>query len=178
MGRKRKEKNIWLPYKWAYKHGSYYYVAGDTEKDKRGGKTWFRLGRTFNEAFAEYKRQLEKQGFNLTLITKVKDYRHKSKEEILSRASPKENGAIYFLIKGNEIVYVGQTTNVHNRLQSHSDKDYDKVYFEPVDASVLRTVEYKYIRMFRPKYNAMHNPNAATRRSWRLTKLKRAESQS
>ena len=69
----------------------------------------------------------------------------------------KERGYIYFLIDGDQIVYVGQSTNVSLRIYHHlkSDKVFDYYSVIPCEQNILNEVEAFYIVRFKPKYN--HN---------------------
>ena len=85
------------------------------------------------------------------------------RKEILSNAKriPFNQYYIYALIKDQEIVYIGQSYNVMQRLGKHIQeglKDFDsysivcKVTQDDVDE-----VERKYIDDLKPKYNIVHN---------------------
>ena len=66
----------------------------------------------------------------------------------------KEKPCVYFLIKNNEIVYVGQTVKLHNRLQQHKlDKDFDSYFFLECKKEELLALERKYIFEFLPVLN-------------------------
>ena len=44
---------------------------------------------------------------------------------------------IYFLIKGRNVVYVGQSENCEHRINSHAnDKDFDRYFIFPVGNGV------------------------------------------
>ena len=78
-----------------------------------------------------------------------------SKGEILSMARPqRKQCGVYFLIENNEIVYVGQSVNVHARVASHY---YGKVfsYFTCIECpqSHLNSLEALYIHKFNPPLN-------------------------
>ena len=84
------------------------------------------------------------------------------KEEILKNKTGVEDGefkakGVYFLIKDDEIVYVGQSTNIFARVTSHSrTKEFDSFTYElkPKATSFeLDQLETKYIGKFTPKYN-------------------------
>jgi hypothetical protein len=61
---------------------------------------------------------------------------------------------VYFLFDGDEIVYVGQSVNVLNRVTSHFyDKKFDKVALLRVPEKDLLAIESIYIKKFLPKYN-------------------------
>jgi len=63
---------------------------------------------------------------------------------------------VYFLIKECEIVYVGKSINVHNRLGSHlCDKDFDKINIIECGLTQLNRLESLYIKRFKPKYNIL-----------------------
>jgi len=80
------------------------------------------------------------------------------KEEILSNmisvnGNFKECG-IYFLIKNEEVVYVGQTINGVSRIKQHKqDKDFDHYYFKQCQKNNLNKNEARYISIYNPKYN-------------------------
>jgi excinuclease UvrABC nuclease subunit len=79
----------------------------------------------------------------------------KSKEKILSDATdiPTVCG-IYFLIKNNEIVYIGQSINIHHRITNHCrDKDFDKVSIIECNKASLDDLEKEYINKFQPIIN-------------------------
>lgn len=63
---------------------------------------------------------------------------------------------IYHLISDDKVVYVGKTTSIINRLNSHycqNLKVYDSVEFFDVDSSVVDLTEYAEILKHQPKYN-------------------------
>jgi len=64
-----------------------------------------------------------------------------------------KNSLIYFFVKENEVVYVGQTRNNIGRPLSHKDKDYDTIYIKYCEVDELDSLEDKYIIKYRPKYN-------------------------
>ena len=66
--------------------------------------------------------------------------------------------AIYFLCKGDEVVYVGQSTTVVGRIVSHineriKDFDPDRVFYLPCPTQDLDRIEKHYIGLLQPKYN-------------------------
>ena len=74
---------------------------------------------------------------------------------------------IYFLWRGNVIVYVGQTRAGFGRIATHiaqSQKVFDGVSFLRCEADQLDEVERKYIDRFMPEYNADSITLAAKRR--------------
>ena len=60
---------------------------------------------------------------------------------------------IYFLLDGNEVVYVGQTKDFVNRIKSHSNKKYTSYRFIECEAKHLLEYEGRWIRKFKPKFN-------------------------
>lgn len=79
--------------------------------------------------------------------------------DILARAHPRDRRVpgIYFLIDGQEIVYVGQSMNLPLRIDQHrreSRKTFDRFTVYPCPEKLLDKLERHYIHVFRPKYNA------------------------
>jgi hypothetical protein len=71
---------------------------------------------------------------------------------------------VYFLCKGNEVVYVGQSTNIGNHVTAHaaeSTKDHDKVFFLRVPASQLVEDESRLIASLKPVHNRVGKKAAA-----------------
>lgn len=64
---------------------------------------------------------------------------------------------VYFLFLNEEIVYIGQSGNVHLRISQHikeKEKEFNKVFYQPVPPEMdLLAIEKYYILKFRPKYN-------------------------
>ena len=64
-----------------------------------------------------------------------------------------KKGYVYFLLKNNEIVYIGASSN-HNRVGQHQrTKDYDCFYYLPCENYNHWHIETLLIRNFKPKYN-------------------------
>ena len=81
-----------------------------------------------------------------------------TKDEILEMAMPVNLEAmvgVYFLLDGDEIVYVGQSkSNIPARIQAHAkDKEFQKFTVMPCDPDMLDDLEAKYIAQYAPKYN-------------------------
>lgn len=76
----------------------------------------------------------------------------------------KPNYYIYFLKKGEEIVYIGMSQNVLNRISTHSKgkeyKDFDSYAFFPTNKGSYETnqLELSLINHFEPFYNCEGNP--------------------
>lgn len=78
------------------------------------------------------------------------------KQEVLDRkqAVTKKDCYVYFLIKNDEIIYIGQTTRGTARVYSHyEDKDFDSYSLVPCEESELNDLAAKYIVKFNPRYN-------------------------
>lgn len=60
---------------------------------------------------------------------------------------------VYFLCKGDEVVYVGQSINPAGRISTHNqdaEKNFDRVYLMPVPESELDDVEGSFIHHLQP----------------------------
>lgn len=67
---------------------------------------------------------------------------------------------VYFLISGDEVVYVGQSKRLRMRVYSHCrDKDFDSVAYCHVYDGKPNNLEALYIAKYNPKYNATLPPN-------------------
>lgn len=60
---------------------------------------------------------------------------------------------IYLLVKGKDVVYVGQTKKGYLRPLSHNDKDFDGFYAIFCEEEDLEILEDTYIKKYLPKYN-------------------------
>jgi hypothetical protein len=61
---------------------------------------------------------------------------------------------IYLLWDGNEIVYVGRTTNLFSRATNHQvDKQFDRIQFVKMPRDRQDIYEMELIKELRPKYN-------------------------
>lgn len=64
------------------------------------------------------------------------------------------NDVIYFLIRGEEIIYIGQTRCTARRISEHRDKNYDEVLVYDVREGVnVDDLETALIRFYRPALN-------------------------
>ncbi len=67
---------------------------------------------------------------------------------------------IYFLFRGDDLVYIGQSINVLGRVTAHtSDKDFDSFAYLPCPEKELLAVEALYINEFKPLLNGRANRN-------------------
>lgn len=68
-----------------------------------------------------------------------------------------QNSFIYFLLKENEVVYVGQTKKGLIRPLTHKDKEYDTIKILYCGVKELDLLEDKYIKKYEPTYNKAVN---------------------
>ncbi len=76
-------------------------------------------------------------------------------DDILAAQAPNQPiSGIYFLIEGDEIVYVGQSIDVHSRLITHrQQKQFSHFSYIEVPPELLDIVERAYISRFKPRLN-------------------------
>lgn len=88
-----------------------------------------------------------------------------TREEIVSAAIARTSiCGVYFLLDGMDIVYVGQSENIHKRLSDHirlKEKQFDAFHFIECHPALLDQLEHSYIAALQPKYNARLNLRAA-----------------
>jgi hypothetical protein len=67
---------------------------------------------------------------------------------------------VYFLVKGDEVVYIGQSVDVCGRITAHraSDKEFDRVFYVPFRSELLCMLEGALIRALKPKLNGNKGP--------------------
>jgi hypothetical protein len=70
---------------------------------------------------------------------------------------------VYFLISSDEIVYIGQSVNIANRISAHKDKSFDSVAFVGCKKSELDILESLYIIAYQPKLNGHAGENCNKR---------------
>ena len=64
---------------------------------------------------------------------------------------------VYFLLKDNEVVYVGQTAQGIVRPFSHRDKDFDEIKIIYCEKELLNFYEDMFITKYAPHYNKQSN---------------------
>ena len=84
-------------------------------------------------------------------------------QELLALKKTKILPHIYFLFNDQKIVYIGQTTNVTQRINTHTMtragfKSFDSFVAipAPLDELKRRELEKSYIKKFNPKNNTAH----------------------
>lgn len=78
------------------------------------------------------------------------------KDEIIKQSvNYKSSCGIYFLIENNDVVYVGQSIDVHSRIHQHSisNKAFDSFSWIETRKNNLDVLESLYIHTLQPKYN-------------------------
>lgn len=66
---------------------------------------------------------------------------------------------VYFLISGEEIVYVGKSDVGISRVYSHLQRGkfiFDTYWYKECTEKELKRLEKRYIKQFQPKYNVQH----------------------
>lgn len=97
--------------------------------------------------------------------------------EIIRGSTSLENPCtcgVYFLIDGEEIVYVGKSTACESRVNVHikdPNKKFDRYKIIPLDEPLISEAEALYILKFTPKYNRKLYPI----KSYLVTQLKDEE---
>ena len=75
-------------------------------------------------------------------------------EQIVKLSLPwKTASGVYFLIQGEEVIYVGQSVNIYSRIAQHPDKRFDRYAFVPCEVEVLDKLESLYIHTLKPRLN-------------------------
>jgi len=62
---------------------------------------------------------------------------------------------VYFLLDGDEVVYVGQAVDVYSRIGRHTEKRFDRYAFVPCHVDALDRLESLYIHCLRPRLNGV-----------------------
>lgn len=74
---------------------------------------------------------------------------------------PPDGCGVYFLIRDDQIVYVGSSAWPGKRVWTHSrcrKKSFSDAVFVPVPENVMLAEEAYWIRTIRPVHNGVHNP--------------------
>jgi len=80
------------------------------------------------------------------------------KRDLISAGCNRYNGdhAIYFLVQGGTVVYVGKTRDLENRVASHrsdTSKEFEEVFYVRVKTEKASMLERALIRQYKPKLN-------------------------
>jgi predicted GIY-YIG superfamily endonuclease len=76
-----------------------------------------------------------------------------SLEEIVSNSKIYEESGVYFLIKDNNIIYIGKTKIGVRRVCQHRDKNFDSFSFLKCQKEEIDIIESYFIKKFKPMYN-------------------------
>ncbi len=87
-----------------------------------------------------------------------------SDTEIVAASIPprRRKCGIYFLIKDEELKYVGQSIDVDGRLADHRWREFDRWHWVPCAAEDLDSLERRYLDAFLPTWNS--DPSTVARR--------------
>jgi len=89
-----------------------------------------------------------------------------SEADIVRKATltPQVRG-VYFLIRGDSVMYVGQSICVASRIAQHKkNRDFSRHFVIPVDSREERILlEAEYIYVFRPRWNGRYGKNGPMR---------------
>ena len=86
----------------------------------------------------------------------TESYKQVTIEAIIKETRRNRNCFIYFLLKDDNLVYVGKSNNnIFARINSHiKDKEFDSAYYTAISSEeLLDEYEKKYIVKYKPKYN-------------------------
>lgn len=79
-------------------------------------------------------------------------------EIVCASTAPPHLTGVYFLVKGERVIYVGQSVNILSRVSQHrKSKDFDRLAFVPCAKDDLDVLESLYIHALRPESNGMFN---------------------
>ena len=71
---------------------------------------------------------------------------------------------VYYLTDGLDVIYVGSSINVEQRIRSHTTIDFSQVFVDQCDKSELLDREAAAIREFNPPLNERNALGLAVRR--------------
>jgi hypothetical protein len=71
----------------------------------------------------------------------------------LERLDTPVDPCVYFLCRGDTVVYVGQSVRLAERLKDHRAKVYDTVYFVRCELAEMGALERRWITELRPELN-------------------------
>ena len=94
-----------------------------------------------------------------TFVSNFKSIKNFSEEEIISKSYLyRPTCGVYFLIREDKIVYVGQSIDVFSRIYTHfreNVKEFDNFYFIGCNREDIDLYETFYIQKFQPTYNCI-----------------------
>ena len=109
---------------------------------------------------SEYFKNTETKLWKNLIKTGLKDGSLINEGQIIAGSYPKNQVVllgVYFLIKNNSVVYVGQSVNIFARINSHfSTKDFNSFSFIQCKKTDLDKLESLYIHYLKPPQNATY----------------------
>ena len=81
--------------------------------------------------------------------------------EGLTLVSSAADPCVYFLVRGDVVVYVGQTIRLWERLKQHRSKDYDRAFFVRCQLEEMNAIERRWITELEPELNVQFVPKLA-----------------
>lgn len=134
-----------------------------------------RLDRLVEEKRREYEQLLQRadrasrdlrdaayQQTKLEQFLFCKNGQHDTPKALLLAIPPAPKGGVYFLIKDDEVVYIGRSKNVLSRMVGHADKSFDRVLMIPIAEDLCGQLEARMIGWFLPPLNTHLMPKATT----------------
>jgi len=80
-------------------------------------------------------------------------------KELIPSSYKDNNSYVYHLLDGDDVVYVGQTVNIKNRIITHmGSKIFTSVVLVDCNGKDANLIETDYIAELKPKYNKKDNP--------------------
>lgn len=79
------------------------------------------------------------------------------RQSLVSAPQPAQMSGVYFLVRDNRLVYIGQSKSVWRRIAVHS-VEFDRAFVIPTPESDLSRIEGSLIRHFRPSDNVSSGP--------------------
>ncbi len=90
----------------------------------------------------------------------------------LDAPTPAQSGGVYILFNGEDVAYVGLSTNVAARLLQHerSGRQFDRAEVIPCDEATAVWLERELIRTLRPGQNLVRYERHAKDKAWDLAR--------
>lgn len=131
--------------------------------EKEAAEASLREAHDLKNGIATLRRRLCELQSEVLLVEKVKTLTGSSvlseKQIVLGASKVGELSGVYFLIKGNKVIYVGQSVNVFSRVSNHEIKDFTHVSWVPCEIDGLDALESLYIHILRPEFNSKNGPD-------------------
>jgi len=111
------------------------------------------------KSLKEERDRLERHNIINAVSKKITNKSLLTEDEIVKNSLSMTNFCgVYFLIKEQSIVYVGQSVNLFSRVATHAtEKDFDSIAYILCDKSMLDKLESLYIHTLRPELNGVNH---------------------